>query len=431
MKKILIIGGGLAGLSAAVNLLENGFQVDIYESTKELGGRTKSFDYKNQLIDNGQHLMMGCYDYSIEFLKKIDALANFDFQNRLQVNFVDSSGNKYNLKAVSKFYPFNLLFAILGYDYLKLNDKMRLIKFFVKLIFTNPNKIENISISEWLQSNGQNENIIKGLWHLLAISALNSDLNEVPASLFAKILKQMFLRGNKSATIVIPSKSLTESFVKPAEKFILASDGKIIKGERVVEIEADENNNLLVKTNKKTLKSYDYVITAVTPNVLKKLVKSADNELLNEIRYSPIISLHIWLKQNPFKENFYGLIGSEVHWLFNHNNYISLVISSAEKLLGYSKDELLALCNSELSKYFPEYSSDFVTDVKIVKEQKATIVPDFEVEKIRKKIRFNIDKLYFCGDWINTGLPGTIESAIKSGKLTAKKIINTTAKRNL
>lgn len=428
MKKTLIIGGGLAGLSAAVDLLEKGYQVDIYETTRNLGGRARSFYYpeQDQLVDNGQHLLMGCYDCTIDFLKKIDALENFNFQKQLQTNFVDSTGKVHSLKAVSGIYPLNLLIAVLRYNFLSLSEKLKLAKFFVKLIFTNPAKLEGISVLEWLHSNSQNANIISGLWHLLAISALNVNLDKAPASLFARTLKQMFLRGNKSATLVIPAKSLTEAFCNPAEKFISKHKGRIIRGRRITGIEIDNRNVITVKAGSKVLEKYDHIISAVPPNILTRLLPGKNNKLLNEIKYSPIISVNIWLKKNPFKEKFYGLIDSEVHWLFNHNKFVSLVISSAENVMKLTKEELTKFCNSELEKYFPDYKSEFMFDVKIIKEKKATVVLDFEAERIRKEINYDLNDFYFCGDWTNTGLPATIESAIKSGKLAAEKIINKT-----
>jgi len=425
MKKTLIIGGGLAGLSAAVHLLENGHQVDIYETTKQLGGRAKSFYYpaQNQLVDNGQHLLMGCYDYTIDFLKKIDALDNFNFQKQLQVHFADPDGKTYKLKAFSRIYPFNLILAVTRYNFLSFTDKIRLLRFFAKLPFINIKKLEKLSVYEWLHNNSQNHNIIKGMWHLLAISIMNVELDKAPAALFAKTLKQIFLRGNKSAALVIPAKSLTESLCDPAEKYIREKNGKIFKGKRITGIKIENNKSYTAYAGSEVLKKYDNVIAAVPPNILRRFFSDLKIEKLNEIRYSPIISVNIWLKKNPFKEKFYGLISSDIHWLFNHGNFICLVISSAEKLITKTSYELTKFCNSELEKYFPDYLSEYATDVKIIKEKKATVSLDLKTEKARKKIEFGLNGFYLCGDWANTGLPATIESAIKSGKIAAEKII--------
>lgn len=418
MSKIVIIGGGLAGLSAAVNLLEKGHSVEIFEATKSLGGRAKSFFYSNQsqYVDNGQHLLMGCYDYTLEFVNKIGADDNFDFQKTLSVVFIDENGKNHPLRAFTKLYPINLMVGVLNYSFLNLKEKFHLVKFVVTLFYTNPDKLKNISVLDWLKKKKQNKNIIDGLWHLLAISALNTNLNVIPAKSFAVILKQMFLRNNKSSTIVIPKKSLSESIIFPAEKHIKKIGGIINTSERIIGIENTDSKQIKVKTSKKNIITCDYIISAVTPNVLAKII---NNDSLNEFEYSPIISVNIWLKENIFTEKFYGFINSDVHWLFNHGKFISLVISGADKFVDMSNEEILLLCNKEIKKYFPAYSESTILDSKIVKEKKATINPNFRIEELREKTNIDYNNLYICGDWTNTGLPATIESAVKSGKMIA------------
>ena len=128
------------------------------------------------------------------------------------------------------------------------------------------------------------------------------------------------------------------------------------------------------------------------------------------------------MRSNPFSELFYGLIDSKIHWLFNHGSHITIVISAANDLVNIQNDEIFAIINSELEDYFTIFNRDIVVDYKIIKEKRATFIPTFDLEKKRRNISSPYKNLILAGDWTNTGLPSTIESAVKSGKSAANEI---------
>jgi uncharacterized protein with NAD-binding domain and iron-sulfur cluster len=135
------------------------------------------------------------------------------------------------------------------------------------------------------------------------------------------------------------------------------------------------------------------------------------------------MTIHIWLKINPFKERFYGLIDSPVHWVFNHQKHISLTVSNANRFNNLSKEETMDIALEELESYFQFFQKEQVQDYKIIKEKRATIVQDPDTESLREKISSNLQNILIAGDWTNTGLPATIEGAIKSGKDAAGQIL--------
>jgi uncharacterized protein with NAD-binding domain and iron-sulfur cluster len=129
------------------------------------------------------------------------------------------------------------------------------------------------------------------------------------------------------------------------------------------------------------------------------------------------------LKSNPFESNLYGLIDSSVHWLFNHDKYVSLVTSAAYDLAEMDEQSIINEVFLQLKNYFPVFSPDFVLNWTIIKEKRATFIPTPLVEIQRKRINSPFRNLFLAGDWTNTSLPATIEGAVQSGFSAAREIL--------
>jgi uncharacterized protein with NAD-binding domain and iron-sulfur cluster len=130
MKKCLVLGGGIAGLTTAVYLSKSGYKIELIEASPKPGGRAYSFkdSETGTIIDNGQHILMGCYKEALSFLELINATANLEFQKHLRINFVKEDFRPYPLEAKQIFYPFNLALGILSYNALSFSERLRLIK---------------------------------------------------------------------------------------------------------------------------------------------------------------------------------------------------------------------------------------------------------------------------------------------------------------
>ena len=230
MKRCLIIGGGIAGLNAASILTSKKIPVTLIESSPKLGGRTYSFLDKDTdtVIDNGQHIMMGCYNDTLSFVKLIGAENNFEYQQNLALNFLHKSKKQYQLIADTFFYPINILSAILKYNILTAKEKFSFIGFILKLPFLSEKSLRNLNVKEWLEEENQSFNAIKYFWEILCIGALNTSLEKASALIFYKILIQIFLNGNFASTIILPKHGLSESIIDPAISFIEKNGGKII-----------------------------------------------------------------------------------------------------------------------------------------------------------------------------------------------------------
>jgi len=426
MKKCLIVGGGLAGLSAGVFLSKNNIKVTILESSPKLGGRAYSFLDRNTntILDNGQHILMGCYESALKLLDIIGSMNKVNLPDSLNVTYLKRGGAQYSLESVGKIYPLNLIGGLLKFDLLKFTERINLFKLFTKLIFVRPEDYSDISALLWLVQTNQNDKVINQFWNHFIISTLNASPEDVSAEVLIRILKIVFMKNNRSATIITPKVGLSQLFCEDALKFIERKNGKILFKERVEHFEFNQNRISRIRSNNRIFKDFDYVITAIPSGSLKKI--SGINFSIMELKYSPILSVNLWLRKNEFEKEFYGLVNSKIDWVFNHQAYISIVKSNAKELLSLRRQKIVELITRELQNYFPNFNNSNVIGSKVIKERYATFIPTIETELWRKQISSPAENLIFAGDWTNTGLPSTIEGAIRSGELAAKKIIKTT-----
>ena len=322
MKKCLVIGGGFAGLTASSYLVNSGFQIKLIEASPKLGGRAYSFIHKptNTRIDNGQHIMMGCYNETLKFLELIGASDKIEIQDRLSVNFLKPGFERHQLKASSLLYPFNLLSAIYNYSVISLLERLAVLRFFLKLPFFSHRDLSKMSVDDLLIRENQNENVKKAFWEILCVGALNTNLQKASAKVFIDILKEIFLKGSLGSKIILPKTSLSEMYCEPAKQFIEKKGGRIFLSERVEEIVVEKNKAVEVRTDRRSITDFDFVICAVPHYALERIVRSSSHashfELVSESEHEYKDKIKL-LKQSPYDgqhDYFHSIIQS-----FNHS----------------------------------------------------------------------------------------------------------------
>ena len=425
MKKIVVIGGGFAGLSSASFLSNTGFKIELLEASPKLGGRAYSFvDIETgAVIDNGQHILMGCYKETLKFFKLIGAENKLSKQSHLSLNMVKKNFKLCPLTASGFLYPFNLLSAVINYSAFSSYEKLLFIKFFGKLYLYTDDELKKLTVFEWLLKEKQTQNLIKSFWEILAIAALNTDIKKASAMIFATVLKEIFFRGNNASVIILPSLGLTETYCDDALRFIGGKEGSISFSEPVIKLNVQDNVIKEIVTTKSVISGFDFVITAIPLYALKKILTEEHFLPGLEFNYSSLLTVHLFLKENRFVNTFYGLIDSPVQWVFNKGSHLTVVISNADKFIDGSKEEIIELILSELNKYILLEGNEIKT-YKIIKEKRAAFIPSNDILDKRPSPYTPFKNLFLAGDWTNTGLPATIESAVKSGKLAADAVRN-------
>lgn len=426
MKKCLVIGGGFTGLASAVYLSKQKHKVSLIEAAPKLGGRAYSiFDSElNSSFDNGQHILMGCYVETLKFLSTINSSHLLELPESLSINFVKKGGEKFKLHSSNKYYPFNLVGALLNYKALSFKSRIKIIDFFLDLLCCYSCDLKDKTVIEWLVDEKQTYESINCFWSILVIGALNTTIEKASAMVFAEILKRIFFDNTKSSTIILSNVGLSDLYVKPSVDFILNHGNEIKISERVLRIESEGNKVLKVISDKSIYEDFDFVISTIPAHSISKIMLNSRIKYnsIPTLKFGAILNIHLWLKPNPFKERFYGLLGGRIHWLFNHGDHISLTISASEQYTDKTEEEILNFIYSDLEIFFPIFTSNLVQDFRIIKEKRATFIPDKDSLKLREGIVAQFENLVLAGDWVNTGLPSTIESAVLSGRIAADSI---------
>lgn len=418
MKKVIIIGGGLAGISAAVNLSDKNCEIKLIESSPFLGGRAKSYFNKNLNLwfDIGQHLLITGYKDTLDLFEKVGAINNLIIQDKFCVRFRDKKFNEWFL-TFSK--SIEDLVNLLRFKHLRLRDKINFLGFLRRIKNYREEKFENISVLDLLKSHKQTEILINNFWRLFVESTMNSPIEKASASVLIFILKKMFFENLKNACLIIPEKSFYESFINSAEKFLFDKNVEILKNTSIVELEF-QNNKILSAIDNKGLKHLaDFFILAVPYHTYLKLIKKNESKL----KFQSIINANLVFENYDSDMEFYALWNSPVHWIFFHRTHITLTRSSADELLDLSESELKKIFLLEFFEFFPEYENKKLIYFKITKEKRATFISDISSIKNRVQVETEISNLFIAGDFVETGYPSTLESAVKSGKMAAEKIL--------
>lgn len=444
-QSVAIIGGGFAGLAAGVYLAEKGFKVDLFEKRPILGGRAYSVkDSKTgDTLDNGQHLMMGCYHSTLAFLEKIGTRHLVEFQEKMEVNFADKNGNFYSLKCPNWPAPLNLLAGLIRLKTLDASEKWGLMKMMAGVKRLNEKEfdsLDSITCEQWLALWQQSEESILNFWEPLILATLNETPQISSAQMLAVVIREALLKSKQDSKMVISKVGLSDLYTIAAQKFIESFGGKIHlrAGVKNIQTAPSLSKGEVKQIAKITLEDgsehqANYYISTTPAEAFLPLLNSELRQedffkRFEEISYSPILGVNLWFDKDITDKTFVGILDSPVHWVFNKSkilgshNYLSLVISGAHKLKDLPAEELLKLCLNEIGKAFPRAKEAKLLHHRILKETKAT--PSFGIgsSQLRPTYETPISNLFLAGDWTKTGLPATIEGAVKSGRELAELI---------
>ncbi|MFZ1323434.1 MAG: hydroxysqualene dehydroxylase HpnE [Ignavibacteria bacterium] len=437
VKTVTIIGAGIAGLSSAVFLTEKGFKVAILESSPKAGGRAYSFydPDRKMFFDNGQHILAGWYENTFEYLKITDSYKLLDFQKTLEVNFINTKREIFKLKCTEDEPPMNLLKGLLKFKALNIIDKIYL-KNINKILTGDENDFRKYSnTAELLKGIKQTDNLIKYFWEPLILAVFNTIPEKVGTSLFVNVMKTGFEEG-KDSNLVIPTVDLNTLLVNNTLKYFEEKGVTFKTGSNISSIDITDKVNFIQTESGEKIVS-DFYITAVPFFTFKKLfdenIYSENNFEADKLRSSAIVSVHIFLNDDILESmipdnslGMTGLIGTSVQWVFLRNRrHISLVISGADEtgLTDKSSEEIFVICQSDLNMTIKDFDKLEISGYKVIKEKRATFIPDRDSENCRPDQKTKYNNLFIAGDWTDTGLPSTIESAVKSSKIISE-IIN-------
>ena len=236
MNEVLIIGGGFAGLSAGVALAGAGRIVRVLEQAPYVGGRARSFLHPltGAVVDNGQHLMMGCYHAALRFLKEIGTLDRIALQPALKISFVEPPGNVTTLDCARFPSPWHVLAGVMRSDAFGWTEKLEIARL-GRAVREDPAPEEwsRLTVEEWLTSQGQSERVKRCFWDLVSIAALNEDPRRASAAIFARVLRLALFTSSGDSCLALPRMGLSECYTEAARAYIESRGGRVELNRRV------------------------------------------------------------------------------------------------------------------------------------------------------------------------------------------------------
>jgi len=437
---VVIIGAGVAGLSAAVRLTKRGARVLVLEARARLGGRATAFPDREtgELVDNGQHVMLGCYTDTFEFLRDVGAEDNVRLQSQLAVTMIDRAGRRTRLTCPALPPPLHLVAGILEWEALSWRDRLSVLGMATPLKHARRELLPGATmkaaspgetVAHWLIRNGQTPRLREMLWDPLALAALNQPPDQAGAPVFARVLAEMFGSDPRASAIALPTRPLHLMYAEPARDFIERQGGVVRTGATAQLLLHGDAVDAVQAGDERWPASR--VISAVPwfavgdlftdePPALRDVIDRA-----RRMASSPIVTVNLWFDRAVLDEPFVGLPGRAMQWVFDKRlvfgddaTHLSLVSSGAASILTRSNEELIRTAHDELLDALPDSRAARLIRATVVREPRATfsLAPG---QPPRPPAETGVNGLLLAGDWIETGLPATIESAARSGHRAA------------
>ncbi len=445
---VIVIGAGFAGLSAAAALAERGARVLVLDARPQLGGRATAFTDREtgELVDNGQHVLFGCYYETFAFLRRIGAEGHVRMQPSLEFVCYDTARRRSVLKCPRIPAPLHLLAGVLRWDALPLAERLSALRVGGPILAARREQQRRGAVSvepaaatvqDWLDRHGQGPMLQEWLWHPLAIAALNQHPRHAAAAPFLRVLAEMFAPSATAAAIVLPARPLHEMYAEPARRFLLARNGDV-RSSAVARLSVSGGVVDAVEVRGERFTA-DRVIAAVPWFALKTLFGSAPPAELSAVfdavagmQAMPIVTVNLWYDRAVMDEPFVGLPGRTVQWAFDKRvafggtaSHLSLVSSGATEIVGQSNEALARMAAAEIEGSIPGARGVWPVRATVIREKQATfsLAPG---QPPRPALTTPIPNLILAGDWTDTGLPATIEGAVVSGHRAARAVLGST-----
>jgi zeta-carotene desaturase len=441
---VVVIGAGFAGLSAAMRLADAGCRVVVVEESPRLGGRASTFEDREtgERVDNGQHVLFGCYRETYDFLRRIGTADLAPLQGRLTLAMAGPAGSA-TLSCPPWASPLHLVAGLLRWKALGWLDRWSALRLNRLLRDVRRDGATAVAarvpatdtVSDWLAQHRQSQRLLDWLWHPLAYAALNQPPEIAAAAPFVRVLGELFGPEPDAGAVGLPVVPLDILHAEPAREWIEAAGGEVVT-RTSAKVALDEHGGLAgVEAGDRFIDapavvstvpwhSFGRIWSAGVPDTIADLAAGAA-----KTASSPIVTVNLWLDGPAMRERFVGLVGGPMHWVFNKSaiygdstSHLSIVASGAADLAAAGNQEVTSRAMAQLSTLIPAIRERKLLRSVVVREQRATfsLAPD---APRRPGTVTPLEGFFLAGDWTDTGLPGTIEGAVKSGHRAAAELL--------
>ncbi|MBV9647248.1 MAG: FAD-dependent oxidoreductase [Candidatus Eremiobacteraeota bacterium] len=415
--RVAVVGAGLAGLSAALDLHEAGYAVDVFERSRLLGGRATSFIVDGHEVDNGQHVFLACCEAFIAFVRRVGMEEALHLEERFDV-VAFRRGVGARLRAAALPAPWHLALSFASYRHLSVGARFAVGR--ALLAVGRATTFEG-NFAAWLSAQRQPQESLEAFWEPFVVPALNAPLARVPASEAAFVLQTAFLRDAGAARFgwcTIPLAHIAGAAARPLNAVYLSSG--------VAGIEAHRDRVVLLFVGGER-RRYDAVVLAVPPPQLARMLGDpARFGLPNLHAYEPwpIVDVHYWYEGGKTDFAFAALLESPVQWAFSKGEgYLCCSASAAGEIMTLATEAVAERCWDDVRSTIPSLRDARIVTSAVTRNPYATFLPP--PDAIRPSAQTAHPRVTIAGSWTATGWPDTMESAVRSGSTAAQTLTDT------
>lgn len=454
---MIVIGGGLAGLSAAVALAETGYRITLLEKRPFLGGRATSYVLPSgDHIDNCQHVTLGCCTNLDDFYRRAGADGKIRFYDRLIFSSADGQRGEMHSSWLPA--PLHVAPSFATFPLLDWTDKRAIGSLLMSIMRSGGRPADlasapdgvRPSMLEWLRRHKQTEQAVRRFWGVVLISALDELLERTDAQYGVDVFWKAFLANRTGYRIGIPTVPLADLY-DGCRKAVMSRGGEVRLRATIRRLEIGDGGITGVAFESGEMLRADYYVAAVPQDALLELLPAEITaqqpvfENLKQLKTSPITGVHFWFDRVVMDEPFLTLVDTTTQWIFNKNllyggesggghesgarQYLQLVISASYDLVQRSRQEIIDLCLQEVHRAIPAAREARLLKSTVIKETAATFSPEPGCDRWRPAAASPVRGLFLAGDWTATGWPATMEGAVRSGYLAAEALTKADGRR--
>jgi squalene-associated FAD-dependent desaturase len=433
-RSALVLGGGVAGIAAAVRLAEDGWSVTILETSRKLGGRATSHTdpTSGRVTDNCQHVVLGCCTNLLDLYERLSVRDKIEWHD--QLHFFDKAGHHDVLEANWFPAPLHLSRAMKRFTCLTKDEKSAIERAMLAMLRmgrAGRERCGQMSFAQWLADQKQPAGAISKYWEVVNVSALNQTVDKSSALYAIQVFQEGFCAHRDAYRMGVSSVPLGELY-DTAESVIVRGGGSVRYGASVKQIHGrDEGVESVELSDGEQLKA-DVYVSALPFDRLDRVVsdelRAADSRLasLGQMAHSPILGVHVWYAESVLSLPHMIFVDSPVQWVFDkgqtdEGQHLHVVISAAFEQMGQSSEAIVEMVVAELEAYLPKLQGVEPVRTRVIKEKRATFSCEPGIDAFRPSTGGAIRNLLLAGDWVDTGWPATMEGAARSGYMAAAK----------
>lgn len=443
--RVLVIGGGLAGQTAALRCRDAGLSVTLLEARPRLGGATCSFRRDGMPVDTGQHVVLRCYSAYRDLLRRLDVSNGVLFQHRLHIPITTPGGRSWTLRCWPLPAPAHLTPALAGHRALTTGQRMRAAGTALALRDLDPAdpELDRISFGEWLRSRGEPPNTVRALWGLFTVAALNAQPDGASLGLAARVFRTGLLDDRDAGNIGIPQLPLGDMHDVAARHALDAGGVPVRTRTKATEVHRTETGLRVLVRGSDGIEGLDAdsVIVAVPHETASKLLQNLPlpgAEGWSQLSSSPIVNVHVVYDRTVTRLPMVAALDSPVQWVFDRTatsglrsgQHLAISLSAADEFVDARSGDLRELFLPALRDLFPAAADAAVLDFFVTREPSATFRQAPGSQRWRPSAHTCVPGLVLAGAWTDTGLPDTIEGAVTSGDTAAEVVISAHGKRS-